>query len=293
MFKFFDQLYPAYNSAQRQILLSILSGIIIFFIFFVMQPFRINLLSPSELLKFSLVYGAVTLSVLLIVTVLLPQIFPNVFIESRWSVGKEIIFTLGVILCIALGNVVANYYLVQVPIGINTFLKMAIGTAIIGILPITLSVALKQKILLQRYKNQSDTLNTVLQNIKPNENITTELITPPVIKLVGDNQSEVLELAPENLWFLSSADNYVNIVFEQKNSLQSVLFRSTLKKMETALEGFQTIVRCHKGFIVNLDKIENVEASAQGLKLKLVQCTETVSVGKTFTEIIKRKVQKS
>ena len=68
---------------------------------------------------------------------------------------------------------------------------------------------------------------------------------------------------------------------------------STLKKMETALEGFQTIVRCHKGFIVNLDKIENVEASAQGLKLKLVQCTETVSVGKTFTEIIKRKVQKS
>ena len=139
----------------------------------------------------------------------------------------------------------------------------------------------------------SDTLNTVLKNVKPNESVTTELITPPVIKLVGDNQSEVLELAPENLWFLSSADNYVNIVFEQKNSLQSVLFRSTLKKMETALTGFQTTVRCYKGFIVNLYKIENVEASAQGLKLKLVQCTETVSVDKTFTEIIKRKVQKS
>ena len=84
----------------------------------------------------------------------------------------------------------------------------------------------------------SDTLNTVLKNVKPNESVTTELITPPVIKLVGDNQSEVLELAPENLWFLSSADNYVNIVFEQKNSLQSVLFRSTLKKMETVLTGF-------------------------------------------------------
>ena len=84
----------------------------------------------------------------------------------------------------------------------------------------------------------SDTLNTVLKNVKPNKSVTTELITPPVIKLVGDNQSEVLELAPENLWFLSSADNYVNIVFEQKNSLQSVLFRSTLKKMETVLTGF-------------------------------------------------------
>ena len=45
----------------------------------------------------------------------------------------------------------------------------------------------------------SDTLNTGLQNVKPNESVTTELITPPVIKLVGDNQSEVLELAPENL----------------------------------------------------------------------------------------------
>ncbi len=291
MFKFLGQLYPTSNDAQRQIVISILSGLIIFLIFYFLQPFNMNRLSQADQLKFSVVYGVVTLSVLLVVTVLIPKIFPSIFIEARWNVGKEILFTLLVVLCIALGNLIANHFLVDVPIRLVNFLKMVIGTAFIGVLPITLSIALKQKILLERYKNQSETLNTSIQEARKIEEVVTETITPQTIKLVGDNHAETLELAPENLWFLGSADNYVTIVYKKAEALQSVLFRTTLKKMEMALGNSNTIVRCHKGFIVNLTKVENVEASAQGLKLALVGSKERVSVGKTFTEMIKKKLE--
>jgi DNA-binding LytR/AlgR family response regulator len=288
------QPFPSYHFSIRQVGICILSGLLIFLVFYFAQPFNINKLPSNLQLTYSLVYGGVTLFCLLVLTVGLPFVLASLFNEENWIVKKEIVFILFTIAVIAIGNLFANHLLEGAAINIESFAKFLFATILIGSLPITLSVLAKQRLLLKRYSADSIILNGRLSKIQ----LTTLTITPPnnvvqeKILLKGDNQDEQLEVPPENIWQLSTADNYVSILYQDGLGMKTILLRSTLKKMEDSLEKVDAVlIRCHRSHIINITKIESVIATAQGLKLKLKLGNQLIPVGKTYHDAIKEKLQ--
>jgi DNA-binding LytR/AlgR family response regulator len=72
----------------------------------------------------------------------------------------------------------------------------------------------------------------------------------------------------ENLLYLESAENYINICYLNKGKVSKYLLRDTLKKIEENFSGTE-IVRCHRSYMVNFDKVKVIRKDKDGLKLEL------------------------
>jgi hypothetical protein len=77
----------------------------------------------------------------------------------------------------------------------------------------------------------------------------------------------------ENLLYLESAENYVSICYLNKGRISKYLLRDTLKRMEENFAG-TGIIRCHRSYMVNFEKVKVIRKDKDGLKLEL----ETPSV---------------
>lgn len=90
----------------------------------------------------------------------------------------------------------------------------------------------------------------------------------------------------ENLLYLESADNYVNIYYLDKEKISRYTLRNTIKRIEENLKGTE-IIRCHRSYIVNFDKVKILRKEKDELLLELdVPSAFTLPVSKTYIESV-------
>jgi hypothetical protein len=90
----------------------------------------------------------------------------------------------------------------------------------------------------------------------------------------------------ENLLYLESAENYVNICYLNKGKISKYLLRDTLKKIEESFSGTE-IIRCHRSYIVNFDKVKVLRKDKDGLKLEFDNPSVTdIPVSKTYVDTV-------
>ncbi|MDP4237933.1 MAG: LytTR family DNA-binding domain-containing protein [Bacteroidota bacterium] len=73
----------------------------------------------------------------------------------------------------------------------------------------------------------------------------------------------------ENLLYIDSADNYVTIHYLNKSKLSHFLIRNSLKWMDENLTKDSQLVRCHRSYIVNLDKVKVLRKNKGGIFMEL------------------------
>jgi hypothetical protein len=90
----------------------------------------------------------------------------------------------------------------------------------------------------------------------------------------------------ENLLYLESAENYVNICYLNKGKVSKYLHRDTLKKIEENFSGTE-IIRCHRSYMVNFEKVKVIRKDRDGLKLEFDNPTVTdIPVSKTYVNTV-------
>jgi DNA-binding LytR/AlgR family response regulator len=109
-----------------------------------------------------------------------------------------------------------------------------------------------------------------------------------LITLIADNDKDKLILRSGNLLFIESSDNYCTIFHVKSNATgigqpAKLLLRSSLSRLEGQINQ-PHIVRCHRSYIVNLDRIERVTGNAQGYKLHLLGGQFQVPVARRFND---------
>lgn len=88
----------------------------------------------------------------------------------------------------------------------------------------------------------------------------------------------------ENLLYLQSAENYVTICYLNKGKIARFLLRDTLKKMEESLSG-SNVIRCHRSYMVNFDKVKVIRKDKEGLMLELdIPAVTDIPVSKTYVD---------
>ena len=118
-----------------------------------------------------------------------------------------------------------------------------------------------------------------------------------LVKILDENGELHMALDLDQLLFLKSADNYVAIYYLKDDKVRKELARTTLKRLETELDPYP-IRRCHRSYMVNINKISVSMKSNQGLALALKNYPEeSIPVSKNykpfFTRLMKEKAVKS
>ena len=90
----------------------------------------------------------------------------------------------------------------------------------------------------------------------------------------------------DDLLYLKGADNYVTIYYSDHQKHEKFLLRNTLKNMEASLRPLD-VVRCHRSYMVNFQKVKLIEREKMGLRIKLDTAPALeVPVSKTYVQSV-------
>ena len=107
------------------------------------------------------------------------------------------------------------------------------------------------------------------------------------ITLFDNSGTLKLSLNPENLYYIESDDNYIKVWYtDSKGDLKQYMLRCRLKTVEESFKG-SSLVRCHRKYIVNLNKVSMLRKESDGYVLDLAnEDIPPISVTKTYTDAI-------
>lgn len=280
MFKILKQPYPFHPSSWKTRLRKSLvegAGVALFFIIF--QPFGISEWQHPNKIGVLIGFGGIVSICTAIHRFIFPALFPKVYSEQTWVVWKEIVDILFLLLLITCANMLySKFFFRYIPLSLLGFLAMFFIVALIGLIPISFGVMSNYIIQLKKY-NQTIVVNT------NNTPVVKDAKTIETLKLIAENEKDILEVSTDDLLFVESSDNYSTVFYTQGGTLQKSLLRSSLTRLESQINQ-PTIVRCHRSFIVNLDKVEKVTGNAQGYKLHLQMFELIVPVARKYSEIV-------
>jgi hypothetical protein len=307
MFSFLNKSYPHTTNLKRGLFNNFLIGCFIGLFLIIFQPFEINAwVTEHKVLKL-IGFGIVSFIIPTLVGIFMLIFIPEKVLEDQWKVWKEILMIIVVLALIAFGNMVYLVILGITSISLNGYIDMLITTCLLGVFPVTGSVVVKYNRLLKINLAQAALVNQALHkhlavhNYKkpleqPNRIITDTSLSnndnriSNNILLVAENEKDKLELKPEQLLYIESADNYSDVIYLDGKERKKQLIRSSLKRMESQINSAD-IVRCHRTFIVNLSKVKSIEGNAAGYRLYLYDTADIIPVSRNYGTSIVAKLK--
>ena len=279
------QPFPYEGGIKSHLAIAAFFGLFIFLFLMIFAPFNLDHYSAWKLLRIALGYGLITAVCIFIGSSIFPILLPDFFREGSWTTGRQIIITAIIVFIVGLANYLVSPVFVDTKWNLSAALRFQGITVAIALLPVTIYILSKQNRLLRKFSQQAEKIDEKLQrNIeakRPPVKASREKTSQKLI-LHGDYQNEKIEVFPEDLSLVSSASNYIKIFHLQENSLVHSIIRSTLKKAEETLSPYPNFFKCHRAFIINLDKVVHVEGNAQGYKIKIEGYDELIPVSRNL-----------
>ena len=298
-----NRLYPLEERKLAQIKLAFIFGLIVFGVLFLLNPFGDK---KSSILLNSSYAGLLTFFSIGFDFLVLFPLFPRFFKEEKWTIGRELIFTLIIICTIGTFNILAGQFFWGSSLSFSNWLRMIFYTAVIGIAPATISILINQARLLKKYRKEVNVINEQIELPKPVETVTAlltpqqKILTekeyiaatdkPEVIEIEAENDKDNLRIAAVNFLVATSADNYVKVYYLDNDQVKIAVLRTTLKKLEGNAAAFTHFFRCHRTAVVNMAAVQTVSGTAQGYRLKLHQLSEEISVSRNLNQLVKDKL---
>lgn len=281
MFKqFLNQPYPLhFNKWESALAISIFIGLFML----VFQPFGLSYYQGSNKTLLCLGYGGVTFIVLILNSFLFQFLFRKSFLSNRWTVLMQILSLCWIIFSIGLGNFIYTSVFFSIW-SLKALFFFQFFTLAIGIIPIVIITSWNYNRLLARHLKEAMELNT---SLKPAGFQQREA---PVVSLLSENEKESLSVSMASLLYIESSGNYIEVVTFSDGEIRKAVLRSTLKRVEIQLDKSPMVVKCHRAFLINTEKIKHIKGNSQGLKIVLENSDVEIPVSRNFSKMLKDKL---
>lgn len=275
--------YPCIYGQKSNVITALCIGVFVAVFLLIFEPFGITESTDSYKILKTLGFGLVSFVTLMTFYFLVPRIFPNFFKEKNYTVGRELISCIGLILSVGLANGLYSEYVLNEQ-AMTSLLVMIWQTFLVGIFPLVF-------LCLLQYNRQ----------LQVNLKASREIIIPKKQKLSEESDQQLLSIPGEKdqasiavskLLYIESDGNYAYLNQLKGSGINKTMIRTTLKSIE-AENAYPNIFRCHRSYIVNLDHVSEVSGNAQGLKLTLREDTELVPVSKKYIPSFKKYFNKN
>lgn len=283
MFKILNRPFPAIENARLRWIIIGFHGAFVAFFLMAFKPFEFYRTTGfSNAQNFGYILGfALTVTTVLLLSELL--IWKIIKIPSKnWTVGKTIVLGAWDVSIVILSVFFyINYWSGFENFTYQSLIRISSMTILFSIIPIVISSILLENWWLRQNLDKATNLQSKVENA---------VFTPPVnddkITLQSDNNNEWLKIKANQLLYLESVDNYINVVYREKDQVKKQLLRNSLKKLENQLTDNNEIMRCHRSFIVNLKNIKTVDGNSRGLQLYFNNYEDAVPVSRKYVKNI-------
>ena len=137
-------------------------------------------------------------------------------------------------------------------------------------------------------KIKNTKINNLLSSMKKNDTFSIEeplsfYANDTTISLHDAKDELKLSIRQENLLYAEAASNYTTVYYLKNGKVERLLLRSTFKKVEEQLtpHGF---ARCHRGYIVNLRKVQLVRKESDGFFLDMEHNINGIPISQTYAQ---------
>jgi len=273
--QYINQPYPIFGRSLK-IILAI--GLFISFFLAFFEPFGLSSFHYKYRLYFEIGFGAVTSLTLLLNHFGLPLIFGKVFSASKWTVIKQILWQIWVLFCIGFANFLYSSCFFRFSDNFKAFYYYQFYTLFVGIIPIVVITVLNQNRLLAENLKIANDYNNDFE-AKANIQFEEERIC-----LLGENGKDKLEINSSDLIYITSTGNYIQVFYKKGTEMKSMLLRNTLKQAEDQLKDNQFMIKCHRAFLVNRNKVVRVKGNSQGLRLIVDGTDDEIPVSRNLSK---------
>lgn len=233
-----------------------------------------------------LTYGSIVIFISLIFSLVLPEIFPNVFHAEKWNVLKTLVsFTLA-ILAIGLAITLFAYNFDNqnnIPF-ISFFTAVIVRSVLLSFFPIIIMVFYFENLLHKRNHIEALKMIDEINKEKPDKD-QNQTFT------FAKNTKDEIQINEHDLYYIKAEGNYCNVVYSSGLEFSHKLIRSSLKEIEMCINQSGNFIRCHKSYIVNLSKISNVTGNARGYLFHLANYNDKIPGSRNLSKSLIDKIK--
>ncbi|MFP3832217.1 LytTR family transcriptional regulator DNA-binding domain-containing protein [Chryseobacterium sp. SIMBA_028] len=277
MFYFIPYSYPKSKSVKEILVSSLAAGILVYLFLIIFQPFGTeNYHHPYKyliLFPYTLIFGT---------AFFISSLF--VFRFKDWNVGSEL---LKIFVILLLGSIFSYLYntlcISHVKLSFENYGYMLLYSLAIGVPISTIYI-------LSRYIYLKCIHENIARDITPQLIGNHENTKEKNLKITGNNIE--LAIAQEDFLCAQSMENYCTLYFLENNTIKKLLLRISLSNVLSQVET-DSIKKCHRSYIVNLEKVKNLKGNAQGYKLILQEIDFEIPVSRSFISNIIPQLQQS
>jgi hypothetical protein len=279
---FFKQPFPFENSIARIFLSSITIGLFVSLFLLIFQPFGSGeyILEGRAWILWG--YGVVTFIILMANILILPAVFPQIFNETKWNVLKGIYFQFWLIVSIGTANLFYAKFIGKKNLSIMDFPGFLLTALAIGFFPVILSIFSIHSYLFKKYIESTEKINKRIASFENQKSKKDE--TPPVVIITSETGKDKVEINLNDLLFIKSVDNYVELYKTDNDNIEMLMLRSSLKRIEGNLKEYPNLFKCHRAFLVNVKNISKVTGNSQGYKLNFKGIGYSIPVSRNYSK---------
>jgi hypothetical protein len=192
--------------------------------------------------------------------------------EDDWVIGKEVIYSVGLLLLIGVLNFLWREVIYDNPNNVSAgyFVEEIKNTFLVGSLILFVIVSINFNLLRRKNQAQADHFHPVKQ----------ETITDTRVPIQAAIPSDNFELDPAHVLCIRSDGNYVEFYVQEGEETKKLIKRLTLQRAADQLMDFPFIQKTHRAFLVNTRQVQRIEGNAQGYQLTIDRLPFSVPVSR-------------
>lgn len=272
MFSFAAYSYPKSESYKEILLSSITAGLLIYIFLIVFQPFGTENFRHQYkyllLFPYSIIFGSAFFAAEL-----------SIIRFRDWNIGSELLKMAGILLSASILSYFYNtLFISHVTLSFSNYLYMFLYCLALGI-PISTIYILSRYIYLKTIHEK--TAEEVSQQLTGHDNSIVATLNK-VLNISANNTD--LQIHEENFICAQSMENYCSICFLENGQVKKLVVRISLSNLLNQIQT-DSVKRCHRSYIVNLNQVKSLKGNAQGYRLFLSDDFE-IPVSRSFISLI-------
>lgn len=280
---FLKQPYPFYFEGKDLFYLCTVVFLMSLFFNYIFKPFDVYV--PEQKMHYFWISAIHSIVPILVIALASAFIKLTRSLSDDWLLWKEFLLIFIILLLTGTGQFLVRDIIYDNPNNWSWlyFFEEVRNTCLVGMLFVAILISLNLNRLL--IKNQRNAL--LMATGLDNENIkgSGDILISTQLK------SDDFVLNPNTFLFAKADGNYVEVYYNNHESVQKFIKRIPIKNLEKQLQNIPFIVKTHRSYLVNINQIETISGNAQGYKLKLKRIDEIVPVSRYSISTFEKKMK--
>ena len=283
MTRLFNAPYPFYEHIRQRFKICLGIGVFIAAFCVLIKPFGLDRLSTAKQLG----YGLVSFLVCSFYILLLPELLKKILRNKGWKVYKEMLWVTLIILSLTIANYFYSGFAFEAGYAFDwaSFWLVLFYTSLVAVIPAITIILYKQLFL---YKKVVREVAIMDAEIVSGHSLWKYRTNPDMLTISSESGNDGLNTDVNDFIFLMSSGNYIEVYYMKDNEVRKKLIRNSISKVACEVSSFPQLVRCHRSYIINLNRIIHVSGNLQGYQLQFERVDQLIPVSRSYTKIIKR-----